>query len=380
MAGSKQSSDYWYADSGCTQHMTDQRSWFTTFSPLHGSSQSMEGIGGVAVHAIGIGDILISVKVKDGVNTAILTDVLFVPNLGRSLFSCYRAAQRNIFTLHMKDGCQLIQDGQIVMTGVTKNQMYQLEITAISKQEAGNAANVATSLGVESTAASTQPLSLWHRRMAHLNHAMIKKMASTGMVTGLVLEDKNPEFCVGCAYGKNHRSEFPWTDPRTRSEYPGDLVHSDLCGPMQVPSLGGALYFVLFKDDATGFRVVECIKSKPDTLGSFKRFISQLKRDIGRSLKILRSDRGTEFTNKEFTTFLENEGVHQELTTAYTPEQTGASERDNRTIVEAAQSMVHESNHPIRFWDEAVMTAVYVLNRTGTRTLATITPFEAWYN
>jgi hypothetical protein len=77
--------------------------------------------------------------------------------------------------------------------------------------------------------------------------------------------------------------------------------------------------------------------------------------------------------------YLEQEGIRKELTTAYTPEQNGASERDNRTIVEAARSMVHESNLPIRFWGEAVMAAVHVLNRTGTRTLATTTPFEAWY-
>jgi transposase InsO family protein len=381
MAGSsKQSSDHWYADSGCTQHMTDQRSWFTTFRLLtQEGSQPVEGIGGVAIHAVGIGDILVSVKVKDDVTTSVLTDVLFVPNLGRSLFSCYRAAQKNIFTLHMKNGCQLIQDGQVVMTGVTKDQMYQLQITAVSKEEARNAANIATSLGVESTAANTQPLSLWHRRMAHLHHAMIKKMASTGMVTGLTLEDKNTEFCIGCAYGKNHRAEFPWTDPRQRSHLLGDLVHTDLCGPMQIPSLGGALYFALFKDDATGFRVVECIKSKPDTLAAFKRFLFQLKRETGQLLKVLRSDRNTEFTNKEFKSLLESEGIRQELTTTYTPEQNGASERDNRTIVEAARSMVHESNLPIRFWGEAVMTAVYVLNRTGTRTLDNITPFEAWY-
>jgi hypothetical protein len=63
----------------------------------------------------------------------------------------------------------------------------------------------------------------------------------------------------------------------------------------------------------------------------------------------------------------------------YTPEQNGASERDNRTIVEAARSMLHTSNLPIRFWGEAVMTAGYVLNRTGTCTLEGMTPFEAWH-
>jgi hypothetical protein len=79
---------------------------------------------------------------------------------------------------------------------------------------------------------------------------MIKKMASIGMVNGIILEDKDKEFCIRCAFRKNHQNEFPWRGPRARSESLGDLVHTNLCGPMQVPSSGGSLYFILFKDDA----------------------------------------------------------------------------------------------------------------------------------
>jgi hypothetical protein len=87
--------------------------------------------------------------------------------------------------------------------------MYQLEIAAVSKKDAGNTSIVATSFGKEPKKASTQLLSLWHRRLAYVHHTMIKKMASTSMVNRLILEDKEEEFCVGCAYGKNHRNEFP---------------------------------------------------------------------------------------------------------------------------------------------------------------------------
>ncbi len=50
----------------------------------------------------------------------VLINVLHVPNLGKSLFSCFKIAPKNTFTLHMKDGCQLIQEGNVVMTRVTK--------------------------------------------------------------------------------------------------------------------------------------------------------------------------------------------------------------------------------------------------------------------
>ena len=108
--------DGWYADSVCTQHMTDQRSWFQMFQPTTPSAEwSVEGIGGAEIRAEEVGDILVRVKTTSGYEITVLSQVLFVPNFGRSLFSCYRAAQRDIYTLHMKDGCSLIQNGNVVM-------------------------------------------------------------------------------------------------------------------------------------------------------------------------------------------------------------------------------------------------------------------------
>lgn len=75
--------------------------------------------------------------------------------LERNLFSCYRAAQKDIFTLHMKNGCQLLHNGTVVMTRVIHNQMYQLEIS-VASQDTGNIANVARSFGVDIITGSTQ--------------------------------------------------------------------------------------------------------------------------------------------------------------------------------------------------------------------------------
>ncbi len=87
------------------------------------------------------------------------------------------------------------------------------------------------------------------------------------MVDGLIMKGKENEFCVGCAYGNNRRKQFPWSEPRKRSQLPKDLVHTNLCGPMQQTSKGGAHYFVLFEDGATKFKVIECIKSNTKRCG-----------------------------------------------------------------------------------------------------------------
>jgi len=67
-----------------------------------------------------------------------------------------------------------------------------------------------------------------------------------------------------------------------------------------------------------------------------------------------------------------------ETTAPYTPEQNGRSERDNRTIVESARSMLHAKQLPTRLWAEAMNTAVYILNRTPTLCTKGGTPYEIW--
>jgi hypothetical protein len=60
-------------------------------------------------------------------------------------------------------------------------------------------------------------------------------------------EWKGSTFCVGCAYGKSYIMSFPWKEHQEKAENIGDLVHYDLCGPINMPIVGGANYFVMFK-------------------------------------------------------------------------------------------------------------------------------------
>ena len=102
------------------------------------------------------------------------------------------------------------------------------------------------------------------------------------------------------------------------------------------------------------------------------------KKESGETLKILRTDNGGEFTSSEFEAYLKSEGVRHELTIPKTPEQNGTAEHMNRTLVEAAHSMLSGSHLPPKFWAEALSTAVYVRNRSPTKALSQMTPQEAW--
>lgn len=93
------------------------------------------------------------------------------------------------------------------------------------------------------------------------------------------------------------------------------------------------------------------------------------KKQSGHYLKVLRSDRGGEYTSNLFRSFCRAHGINHQLTTAYTPQQNGVAERKNRTILDMARSMVKAKHLPRTFWAEAILCAVYLLNRCPTKSV-----------
>ena len=177
--------------------------------------------------------------------------------------------------------------------------------------------------------------------------------------------------------GKQHRKPFP-SGKTWRAKKVLELIHTDVCGPMRTPTFENNRYFILFIDDFTRMTWVYFMKEKSEVLTIFKRFKSLVENQSGRRIKVLRSDRGTEYTSNEFNKFCEDEGIHHQLTVGYAPEQNGVSERKNRTIMEMARTMLAEKDMPKEFWAEAVYTAVYLLNRCPTKAVLNKTPIEAW--
>ena len=110
--------DAWFADSGCSEHMTESRDVFNTYCDISSQHRPVEGIGGTIIYVQGIGDIIIKVIVDNCDEISILKDVLHVPNLGKNLFSISRVAMRNIETIHLRQGVCLEHEGRIIMQGV----------------------------------------------------------------------------------------------------------------------------------------------------------------------------------------------------------------------------------------------------------------------
>ena len=216
------------------------------------------------------------------------------------------------------------------------------------------------------TTSQDNELVLWHNRMAHVNIHTLKTMSLHESVQDLPIlsSSKLQQVCPGCALGKQHKSTYPTDPQKERSQVPGELLHADLSRKMSIPSLGGSNYYILIKNDCTAFRFIAFLKAKNEAIKFFLKVLRIVQFTTGHSVQTLRTDRGTEFCNTDFDSLLDSEGIIRETSMAYTPQQNGYIERDNRTICEAARSMLHLHNLPIKLWAEVVHTAVYVLNRT----------------
>ena len=157
-----------------------------------------------------------------------------------------------------------------------------------------------------------------------------------------------------------------------------DIIHSDVCGPMRVESLGKAKYFVTFIDDCSKWCEVYFLRTKSEVFEKFKEFQKKVENQKERKVKCIQSDNGKEYVNKEFDFYLREHGIVRRLTVTQNPEQNGTAERKNRTLLDMARCILIQSGLPPSFWAEAISTANYIRNRCPTRSLNGKTPYEAW--
>jgi transposase InsO family protein len=117
-------------------------------------------------------------------------------------------------------------------------------------------------------------------------------------------------------------------------------------------------------DDYTHFVTLYLIRHKSEVFEKFKEYNAMVTAHFGLKISRLRRDNGTEYTSKEFLSFCKSQGIVDEPTVAYTPEQNGVSERLNRTLVEKARTMMIESGVSNELWGEAILCATYLTNRS----------------
>ncbi|KAJ9561724.1 hypothetical protein OSB04_006884 [Centaurea solstitialis] len=350
----------WYLDTGASNHMTGNWEFFYELNTKV-TGQVRFGDGS-KVRIEGKGSILL--KCKNGEHQ-IVYEVYYIPALRSNIRSLGQLTEEGC-KIEMLDENLFVHDeyGKLIMkVQRSKNRLYKINLHITQP------VCLAISLDDEAW--------LWHARLSHVNFQVLELMVKKNMVRGVPRVKHPTQVCEGYMVAKQTRQPFP-KETEYRATKPLELVHADLCGPISPQTLGGNQYFLLIVDDYSRFMWVYVISTKDEAFPAFKRFKAQVETESTNRVKMLRTDRGGEFTSRQFNEFCDKEGVKRQLTAPYTPQQNGVVERRNQTILETTRSLLKAMNVLESLWGEAVRHAVYILNRVPTKGLKNMTPYEGW--
>ncbi|KAJ9541174.1 hypothetical protein OSB04_027680 [Centaurea solstitialis] len=331
----------WYLDSGYSRHMTGSKSVISNYREERGPAVTFGGNGKGQTRGYG--------TLTNGVTT--FKRVAYVEGLMHNLLSISQLCDKNHTVSFSKKKCKVKnRRKEVILTGVRHADIYIINM------------NTSTDNFCFVSRASTDTNWLWHKRLSHLNFKTLNQLCINNLVVGL------PDFrytkvslCSACEKGKQTRASFKSKQISSISS-PLQLLHMDLFGPVNVQSIAGKKY---------------TLSDAPEEIILFVRKMERLNNLTVRSI---RSDHGTEFKNSTLETFFDQKGISQNFSSVRTPQQNGVAERRNRTLIEAARSMLSEANLATQFWAEAVNTACYTQNRSLIVKRFRRTPYELFRN
>ncbi|GJT41594.1 putative ribonuclease H-like domain-containing protein [Tanacetum coccineum] len=360
-----QHDDKGFVDSGCSRHMTGSIAYLSDFKQFDGGYVAFGG-GAYGGKILGKGTLKTT--------NLDFEDVYFLNELKFNLFSVSQMCDKKNYVLFTDTKClvlspnfKLHDENQILLKVSRKDNMYSFDMKNIVPKE---------SLTCLVAKATLDESMLWHRRLGHINFKNINKLVKDNLVRGLPTKHfENDQTCVACLKGKQHRAscKSKVLNPITKPLF---MLHMDLFGPTFVSSLMHKKYCLVVTDDYSRFTWVFFLTTKDETSEILKRFIKEIENLVDKKVKIIRSDNGTEFKNKVMDDFCREKGIKREYSVARTPQQNGVAERRNRTLIEAARTMLADSKLPTTFWAEAVSTACYVQNRVLVVKPHNKTPYE----
>ncbi|GJZ28162.1 integrase, catalytic region, zinc finger, CCHC-type containing protein [Tanacetum coccineum] len=298
---------------------------------------------------------------------SVISRVYYVEGLGHNLFSVGQFCDSDLEVAFRKHTC-FVRDikGTDILKGSRGTNLYTISIDEMMKS---------SPICLLSKASKSKSW-LWHRRLNHLNFGTINDLARKDLVRGLPrLKFEKDHLCSACQLGKSKKFSHRPKSENTNMEVLHTL-HMDLCGPMRVQSIKGKKYILVIVDDYSRFTWVKFLRSKDETPEFVTNFLKQIQVGLNKTVRFIRTDNGTEFVNQVMSEYYEGVGIFHQKSVPRTPQQNGVVERRNRTLVEAARTMMIFSKAPMFLWAEAVATACYTQNRSLIHTRHNKTPYE----
>nr|GEZ01205.1 retrovirus-related Pol polyprotein from transposon TNT 1-94 [Tanacetum cinerariifolium] len=203
---------------------------------------------------------------------------------------------------------------------------------------------------------------LWHQRLSHPNFDTINDLAKNDLVTGLPkLKYHKEHLCPSCEQGKSKKASYP-PKPVPNSKQRLHLLHMNLCGLMRVKSINGKRYVLMIVDGYSHYTWVDFLRSKDEAPEEMKIFLKKITVLIQAPVIIVSTKNSTKFKNQVIQEYFNSVGISHQAFSVRTPQQNRVVERRNRTLVEAARTMLIFFHAPLFLWAKAITTPCYTQN------------------
>lgn len=276
VAATERASNVWIVDSGATSHMCCDRAFFDEMKPSTGISITLADGNETLVRGVGSGRLFCQDE-EGKPQEIILSEVFYVPDLESNLISVGRLVAKGaevIFSGHR--GCVIQRNGVVAAVAKKIGGLYQLK--------------TAKECGMVASLHSKNCIHHWHRKLGHRDPDAIHRAAHDGLATGVNIQKCSVfQTCECCVEGKISRLPFPRKEDRQSAKVL-DIIHTDICGPMNTVSPGGSRYFLTMIDDHSRYTVVYFLKKKSEAADVIEDYVSMVKNRFGRCPTVIRSD------------------------------------------------------------------------------------------
>jgi hypothetical protein len=367
--GTKESSTsnkiIWVLDSGASHHICSREDLFSNLE-LIDNTYIKWGNTNTLLKAKAKGNVaIIFASTKTPV---VLKDVLLVPEMQVNLLSVCQAINRGAEFKFTKKECRAYKNNKILAIG-----HYTRNIATFTTYS-----NRDKSVEVYNTSTKTlDNTTLLHKRLGHIsNNSLNKLLANTEGLDFKIDTSKDFTNCIVCLKSKQ-TSTISRDSITTKVDNFGDLVYIDLGGPIKPITNRGYRYYITFLDYKTKYLEIELLKNRAELIQPIKEFINRVEVQDDKRLKLIQAD--NELNTKDLLDLAKDKGFIFRFTPPFNPEAKGGVERINRTLFNKVRALLFESKLPKRLWAEALMSAVYLYNRTPNSSIDFKTPYEAKY-
>ena len=292
----KEESLIWIVDSGATNHVCSSLQMLSHHKMLDDGEFTLTvgNVESISAKAVGQARLVL------GKNYLLLDNVYFIPAIRRNLISVSELC-RQLFSISFNNNeiiisrngfeiCHACLDNGLYVLRPYESFTFNTEMFKIANPQSNKRQKVS----------HDNETYLWHLRLGHISLDRINRLVKDGPLRDLRVGTL--PVCESCLEGK--MTKRPFSAKGTKAKEPLQLVHSDVCGPLNVQARGGYEYFISFIDYYSRYSYIYLMRQKYEAFEKFKEFRAEAEKQLSKIIKTFRSDRGGEYLDTEFTDYL----------------------------------------------------------------------------